>query len=806
MKYQSLRLGVILWALGSTVVPAGAGQAILVTRNGQGLWQVLEVEKIAINGKSKVRTGSGVSRNIQPAEYKKMVAVEVLRAGILRRHEAGYLVRKEGGKWEPIAPDGAALKVAASYAELWSAATFAVQQDAKAKDMTAVKTEDVFAMLPGEDRNEAVVDFLADEGNFRGVGEADDEAAFNERMSLVIGAAGFVTGPAEAKLKGLILSQMETAEQRLNAGLAHYRDLENGLRYVQISQKAWPGDAQQKAARDVLLANKAWLDQRMAILKAFYAGRLWDAFLDKYGEFRRYDNSFEAMRKMRENAVLESTRQHRNEGQRRYEAKQYTLALAEFKLAHLRNPGDKEINDKIDEVSSTEERETPKPKPFDPKDPRQMRITRYLASAKTYIDNKRWKDAEEEIKQCEALDRKSYRILYTRALLLEAQGKLLEARNVLDQYAKLVSADEDVNLGEALRGKISSELSLEREKRKSEVAKFENEGDYPRARDSAQAGVALDPTDLYFLLHAASNNAIMRNRDLARQQYESYIQLSQNSGGDEKELAKVYGYQRFLEAEPAASAGRPNWYSGYKSPPGLFYCPISLMPNVQIVDIKGSHKERTSFRWNGNQLAQVTTQDEEAGARDFSLYFDYFKDTGIVRRIAETPFADKDTPAAPRFTVNGTAAEGSGAYVALLNYPTVDPFMIERLTDRRVATIVAGNMYFHPFVWKGIYRFLAGYDDRGRVNSATLLAESGKPPFILDFQWDGLRLIEISERGGQGYRRTLNYSGERLVSETISFRGKTSKIKYTYKDNQLAEAECDEDASIDGRSRRVTFR
>ena len=52
----------------------------------------------------------------------------------------------------------------------------------------------------------------------------------------------------------------------------------------------------------------------------------------------------------------------------------------------------------------------------------------------------------------------------------------------------------------------------------------------------------------------------------------------------------------------------------------------------------------------------------------------------------------------------------------------------------------------------------------------------------------------------------MTYAGDQLTGEIISFRGRNSKIEYKYRGDQLAEANCGDDASIDGRSRHVTFR
>jgi len=815
MKPSAIRLGALICVLSGSALVSRAAQVVLILRTGPDAWQALEAEKIAINSKTKVRSGSVRSLDVQPGDYKKLPAEEILRAGILRRHADGYLVRKDGGNWIPMAPDGASIKAATTYAALWSSATISIQQERSAKNATAVKTEDVFAILPGADRNEAVVNFLSDAGNFRGAGEEDENETFAERMSLLVSAAGFVTGASANKLKDLILHEMETSDQRLNSGIAHYTDLQHGLLYVEVSKKAWPNDERQQKARNALLDKKHWLEQRMAILKAFYAGELWDAFLDKYldqyGDFGRWDNSFPDLRKLHDKAMAASFEWHRSEGERLYQAKQYVLALREFKLAQLRNPGDKKIEARIEVVSAIDQRGSIKQAPLKLTDPNQMLIFRHLSAAKNYIHlekeknekDRRWDEAENEIQQAAALDEKCYSVLFARALLLEAQGKLPEALKVLDQYAK-VAPDEEIKPGEELRATISPELNTQRRMLKDAVEKAEAEGDYPRAQQSAQSGVALDPADLYFLLHAGLNDAILRNRAEAKQQFEAYVRASQTSAGDEKERSRVYSYLEALKTVPEEPEGDPNWYSGYKSPAGLFYCPVSLMPNAQANDIKASHKSATSFQWNRGQLDAVITHTQEPGERDVSVYFDYFNKS--VRRVATEPFTDKDDPAAMRFTANGAKGSGKGAYTALLNHSVVDPLMVERLTGKRVATIVAGNPYFQPFVWKGIYSFLAEYDDQGRVKSATLAGDANEGPLVLEFKWQGLQLQEIAQRGGQGYDRKMIYAGKRLDAEIISFRGKTAKIAYKYKGDHLAEADCGDDYSIDGRNRHVTFR
>jgi hypothetical protein len=105
--------------------------------------------------------------------------------------------------------------------------------------------------------------------------------------------------------------------------------------------------------------------------------------------------------------------------------------------------------------------------------------------------------------------------------------------------------------------------------------------------------------------------------------------------------------------------------------------------------------------------------------------------------------------------------------------------------------------------------FELDYDDEGRVRHAWELDEPVAPR--LDFTWEGKRLISVAGRASSSgepvvYSRTLSYSGDRLISETITHAGKTSHIQYKYnKQGALIEAEGDADPSIDGRSRKVEF-
>ncbi len=147
-------------------------------------------------------------------------------------------------------------------------------------------------------------------------------------------------------------------------------------------------------------------------------------------------------------------------------------------------------------------------------------------------------------------------------------------------------------------------------------------------------------------------------------------------------------------------------------------------------------------------------------------------------------------------------------FVTLYNSPRLDTEVALAATGKRVAVAFSGNSYFQPFVWDAIHLFELDYDEQGRVRHAWELDNPGAPR--LDFTWDGRRLMQITGHAEDGgatvYTRTMQYSGDKLVSESITSTGKASHIKYKYdKQDRLIEADCDDDHSLDGRSRQIEF-
>jgi hypothetical protein len=437
----------------------------------------------------------------------------------------------------------------------------------------------------------------------------------------------------------------------------------------------------------------------------------------------------------------------------------------------------------------------------DPKSAEYRTVTRFLADADSYANTGRFDEAEAALRSAESRAKDSPRVLFARATLFETQRRPLKALDVLNQYMSCVSGT-DAEKGEASVSRIKVNLENDKKNLKQEVAQAETAGNYVDAMKKLDEALALDESDPDVLVHAGIESAINRRYSDAVRLLNQYLRLPASSTGSKRsEVINILPQVKPAAAEPD---GAPNWFSGYKSPPGIFYCPVSLAPNPHIVDVHGSRKLTATWQWADNLLSSVKTVIQQPNETGFTAYFDYFKDRRAVRRIDKTQFDPKEYPPIPSFTPTGAVSKGQGTFVVLANYPAIDPLMVSRLMGKNVSVLVTGNPYFHPFAWDGIFAFVAQYDDQNRVVSAAEIAPEGHASRSLDFKWDGLRLVEVAERGGE-YKRTMTYLGGRLVEEIVSYRGKNSKITYKYSEDRLVSARCDDDPSLGNRSREVKF-
>lgn len=806
MPARRIQLVALLSMTLGAAAAAQAGGLVIVLRSGGTGWQFKFADRIFVNGKPKVRLGTAGKTEVRAEEYKKLTSEPVGQVPF-RVHSSGYLVYRSGGGWAPLAPDGASIKGSASYASLWSAARMQAGTEKNSKG-SEINTGEVFAILPGAEPTEAAADFLLDEANFTGVGEKDVTAAFEERMSLLAAlAAASPTEGASAKLKALLLGAMEPAIVQANTGIAKYSDIETALIHAAVSERAFPGDPEQIKAREEVRGRKLWIDRRGAILKAFGAGQLWDPLIEKYGEFERFDNSFPELHKLLEKSLRESASQHLAEGKRLFGKNEFSPAIVEIKVALNRNPVDREALGMLEKLRLKDAEKRAglvRQKKLDSTEI--IQLNQYLSFAESHMAKHQLAEAEEALASAEAVDKEFPRTMLIRTKLLQTRQELAKALEMLDAYDRRVGPQPQGE-GADLRNKIIFDLKASKADKSAEIAKAEATGDYSTALEAARFGMQLDPEDPEFLYHAGFDSAILRKEKDAVDILKHYLKASQSLTSDAKLRAAVYSALPVLSAKREDPEGKPNWFSGYNSE--SFYCPVSLMPNAKPAEVRASRKQTATYEWkNGLLLSVNTVNATPADAPPPKVFFDYFPGGKAVRRVGVEALPSENLPP-PKLTTEGTTGSGKGTFFALFNHPTVNPYMVEKLTGKRVATIVAGNPYFHPFVWTGIHTFIAEYDDAGRIRSAREIHGKNGAAHMFAFEWQGKRLMAIVERGSGAaageYRREMHYAGDRLLGETVHYQGKNSKIDYKYEGDRLLEAICDSDFSIDGRSRRVSF-
>ena len=432
MKAHVRDFTALAWLLGSAAI-CNAGNFVVILRPGGSAWQVQEAEKVTVNGRNKFRPGTAATLQLSSEQYKALNPTP-MGSVVMRMHRDGYLVTAAGSGWNPAVPDGLSIKGPVTLPAAWASTTIQIQPDPKSKFLE-YKAGDVFAIIPGGGGPDAVADFLAKESNFTGVGEKSPTDAFDERMSLLIGMAGTSTGGASAKLKTILLTEMNGALQRSNSTNTRYAEIVAGLKWTDASEKAFPADADQKKARSALREKKTALDQRMAILRAFGAGSQWDALIAKYGDFEQYDNAFEDLRKLRERSHRESGVEHLTEGKRLYAAKNYIASLSEIQASLKSSPGNKEAQALLETVRLDEAGHAATNKgPAKPPDPVILRqIVRLLAMADSDLIDKKLSDAQSEIESAEALDKNAPETRLARAKLYRAQKDLPKAIDHAEQ-------------------------------------------------------------------------------------------------------------------------------------------------------------------------------------------------------------------------------------------------------------------------------------------------------------------------------------------------------------------------------------
>ncbi len=803
----------LLGCLLAAVLPVASAlaQGLIVQRSGEAL-QFTPAASIAINGKDRALTLGELPASATPVNKlpnAKLGGTLILDAasGVVVQHNPGSTVQY-------LYPNGLSKKIAPTPPDAWKESSITFKKTAQDKTPTAVPSAEFVAYLAGGVKELAEV--CMDETALRLIGgKAGVFAAQLELTAAAVAAHG--SDPAMAPVERRIAGFMRLRQERFDLGIDSAQSLTEGLRFAELSAKAYPDQPEHVRARQQLAASKKWLDKRKAVLGALAAGAQWDAFVLAYRDFEKHQGSFPDLAKKHREALQASLDEHWKSGKQRIARGEYRRAWSELHVAMARQPSNAPLGQDVAVAWVEYSRQSA----VDRQNKRRQLsagqgdvIEQTRAIAERYRQQNKLEEALSKIGEAEQIDRESLPVLLTKAGNLGARAETAKALRTLDTF-DMLAVEKEREAGNKLRSELTFQLNDTRDSIRKKLAEAWNAGRFHETAKLAQDGLQADDTDPVILYYAGLGAMATRNAKAGVAHLRNYLAVTNTLDADAAQRASV---SRLLAsatttaAGPAAAGeGETHWFSGHKSPKTALYCPTSLMFAPRIDRIEASGKLNLKYYWEGDRLKTIVPTFEKAqqATGEKTVVFSYAEALPHAFAV-DSGDAVRKAPADPDALLKE-------ANVLLPNNPLVDAVAIERLTGKQITIGVAGNRYFHPFVWERPYYFRFEYDAEGRVKSARQLPDkdaAAKPLVLAEFEWNDRRLASVkvyqlagaeAARGGLVYERTLQYQQDRLVGEEFHAGQKDGKIKYVWNGSTLMSANCEKDESLDNRSREVFF-
>jgi len=797
-------------AAAALLCPPAAAQGLLVTRAADGL-RFAPAWDLEVNGKDRVEILGDKPATATP--FNKLQHVK-LGATLLRDTGSGVLVHY-GPSLQYVYPQGISKKPFPAPPDAWKEAALTYKKAEKGKTPLPVPANEFVAYLAGGVKELAAICMDRTALALLGGGEAGVFPVQIELTSAAVAAHG--SDPAMATVERRVAEFLRVRRERFDAGVNSAQSLSEGLKMSELSAKAYADVPEHKEARAKLAAGKAWLDQRIAILKTLAAGRQWDAFLLAYRPFEKHQGSFPELSRQQRAAMQASLDGHWKSGRARTDRGEFRRAFNELRLASLRKPSQADLSSDVARAWANYSRQSAvdrqnRRKQLSPGDLDVIEQNRNMADR--YRQQNKLDEAMEKIAVAERIDSESLPLLLTKASVLGARGETARALRTLDNY-DLLAIEREREAGNKLRGELAFQLDDLRTSVRERLAKAWEAAQYHETSALAKKALLADENDPVFLYYGGLGALVTHDRKTGLARLNKYLDVSDSLDANGEQRARVARWLGLAATAPAANLtaadAAGHWLSGAPTPAGAAYCPLSLGFAARIDRIEASGKLSTKFNWDGPRLRSIvpTFEKASAGAAEKTITFSH------TDKIPH-PFAADAADAAHK-APEGTDALLAASNLILPNSPLIDTAMLGRLTGRQATVGVAGNRFFHPFVWERPYYFAFEYDERGRVKSARQLAEKepgARPPVLAEFEWNEMRLQAVrvyqltaadAPRGPQIYERTMQYQQDRLVGEEFRAGQKDGKIKYVWNGATLVSAECDKDESLDQRSREVFF-
>lgn len=820
--------------------------AVIVILDHEGTYQFLSADFLQVNAKDRIRVcqpgPTFTAKQLSQCSSQKLAQIEILHQDFVR----GALVAPSPGGTLFALPEGS--KEGGSPKALWQQAQLSVSTGG-AKQATALPNGEIIAILSATNPDRLLADYLSEEANFT---LAAGRNATLQLQGRLIAAATKAMPQSEAikSIRARAEIALKKNVDRVNSGLVELQDLEEVRKRVELSRLLYPADPPQILIRDRFAALELKLRQTQSILKALAIGGQWDAYLALYRGFQQYEFLFPDMQDTFRKALESSRDQHKLLAQSRFALKDCGGALSHLRIGLKRDPSD---------LLAREQSETARVclvrAPRAAKRSTGLGVEAEMAPAlrtndfvSRFIQEAKLDSAEKSLTDGLKLYPDFPPLRLSEARLLEKRSKLREALSVLDKYDSLVFSQTQWDEGDKARRDIEFQMLKGRDERMSRLTALLKSNRFGSAMALVKEGLASDSEDQDLLFRAAILSLMLRQPVESKAFLTRYLEASQSLSGSPTRRRQAFSILSGLEQPKIdqPQVGASHWLSHSLLPDNILYDPASLGFNRHIARVNGSQKQFTEFQWKGDRLEAIQVYAEEKPPRMIlKTRFGYDPATGAVIRVFDATkedatakpadpvlaqpqvnniFSDEPTaasaksvlPSGRQATDVGNPLSGQGFPVLLSTNPRLDLPIIEKLTGVQLGYTVAGNRYFHPFVWEKPTVFRVSYDESGRVKYAFPEASGKTPAEIYEFVWAGQQLQQISlypqladasaDKSKILYRRSLTYSDGKLVNEKIiGPSAKPASIEYKYQGQQLISAECSEDSTIDGRSRKVIF-
>jgi len=791
--------------------PCAFSQAgLLGQKSVDGKIHFQPVEELLIEGSHRVRLMPVATQHITPEEAKHFPHEELAQAGTIRADANHRIVRlDENGKpSDVILPDNFAPKTPVDAATAQGRLTIQVSQSKKAKTGELISPEQFFVFMGGAEADRLALAFVNRNSAFL---DLDEQLAAME---------GFVASFPGSAMKDEFRSQLQ---DRIAGGLAAfenhgaYTDLLLTRRYAELAQRAFAGDAALGQLETAIFNRINTVDSVRLALRSLAATGEWDLLLDAYLPFERYQWSFPDMMALHQTALEESARLHAHRGTLLAERRLHSDALQELALATRRDPDNREIAKLLEAsrlAASAADANNVKRRVLPAGSPQDLRFKRSLHDAERAIQDQDYAKAETSLQEARAENNDAPEILVMQAKLLAARDRDAEALPLLDVYEREVADPAARELGNAARNDILYDLEKKRAAFKQQLRTLQQNGDYSKLRAVAGQALALDPDDDDFLYYGGIVAGVFRDQAAAKERLDHYLARSNSLRGDPQARDRAYRVRALLEALPSPQLpGTPNWFSGKPLADGIYYCPVSGAFQLPIDSIAG-YKLKMSFQWDRSRLVAITTAfDDDKGAQNYhalggssesqgNFFFVYLGADAQVQ-VASTHRLDGPV-AVPELRVAHEAPnpphlvdEHGLPRVLLQDSPQFNAAVLTVL-EGPLATGIAGNSVFNPFVWDGLHYFSLAYDSQGRMSSA----REWNADNLVRFTWSGDRLIEIrafrKDSSTPYYQRTISYSGNMIIGESYAQGTRTGQIKYVYSGRVLQQVKVEDGGVHDG--------